>query len=45
MINKPTFDDAVSKAEVLETYADLYDVFDDNKKICTYQCADNRTSI
>lgn len=34
MINKPTFDDAVSKAEVLETYADLYDVFEDNKEIC-----------
>lgn len=25
--------DAVSKAEVLEVYADLYDVFDDNKMI------------
>lgn len=25
--------DAVSKADVLETYAELYDVFDDNKEI------------
>ena len=25
---------AVSKADVLETYADLYDVFEDNKAIC-----------
>lgn len=27
------YKDAVSKAEVLEIYADLYDVFDDNKEI------------
>ena len=26
--------DSVSKAEVLEIYADLYDVFNDNKEIC-----------
>jgi uncharacterized iron-regulated protein len=25
--------DAVSRADVLETYADLYDVFEDNKQI------------
>lgn len=28
-----SLNDAVSKAEVLETYAELYDVFDDNKNI------------
>lgn len=27
------YTDAVSKAEVLETYAELYDIFDDNKYI------------
>jgi len=29
----PRYIDAVSKAEVLETYAELYDVFDDNREI------------
>ena len=29
----PRYIDAVSKAEVLETYAELYDVFDDYKEI------------
>lgn len=30
--------DLTSKAEVLETYAELFDVFDDNKEICKELC-------
>ena len=30
--------DLTTKAEVLETYAELFDVFDDNKEICKELC-------
>lgn len=33
-LERQTCDDAVSRADVLETYADLYDVFEDSRAIC-----------
>jgi len=33
-VDSPTCEDAVSRADVLETYADLYDVFEDSRAIC-----------
>ena len=33
-VDSPTCEDAVSRVDVLETYADLYQVFEDSKGIC-----------
>lgn len=33
-LERQTCEDAVSRVDVLETYGDLYDVFEDSKAIC-----------